>query len=76
MGLPILGVLDEDKEESSRKEEEDNEEKKKKEEGQSSESAATPTGLTKDTYNSSMCKFMHYHFVNHQYAARTQKHYL
>eukprot|EP00957_Ditylum_brightwellii_P165701 12614712-Ditylum_brightwellii.AAC.1 len=61
---------------SSEEEEEDDEKKKKKDKGQSPASAATPAGLTKDTYSSSMRKFMCYYFINHQYAARTQKHYL
>eukprot|EP00957_Ditylum_brightwellii_P208479 15357663-Ditylum_brightwellii.AAC.1 len=52
MGLPILGVLDED-EESSREEEEDDK-KLKKEQGQSSKSAASPAGITHGTYKSSM----------------------
>eukprot|EP00957_Ditylum_brightwellii_P133069 10146871-Ditylum_brightwellii.AAC.2 len=75
MCLPILGVLNEDEEERS-EEEEDDEEKKKKGKGQSSASAVTPAGITKDTYSSSMHKFMRYYFVNHQLAARTQNHYL
>eukprot|EP00957_Ditylum_brightwellii_P199164 15182196-Ditylum_brightwellii.AAC.1 len=74
-GLSMLGVLDEDEEESSG-EEEDDKEKGKKDKGQSSASAVTPAGITKDTYSSSMQKFIHYYFVNHQFAARIQKHYL
>eukprot|EP00957_Ditylum_brightwellii_P079948 6080487-Ditylum_brightwellii.AAC.1 len=52
MGLPILGVLDEDEDESSGEEEDNDKEKKKKEEGQSSASVANPARLTKDTYSS------------------------
>ena len=74
-GLPILGVLDKDEEESS-EEDEDDKEKEKKDQGQSSASAVSPAGITKETYSSSMHKFMRYYFVNHQFAARTQKHYL
>eukprot|EP00957_Ditylum_brightwellii_P111909 8534121-Ditylum_brightwellii.AAC.2 len=76
MSVPILGVLDDEDEENSREEEEDDKEKKKKKEGHSSASAATQVGLTKGTYRSSMHKFMRYYFINPQYAARTQKHYL
>ena len=75
MGLPILGVLDKDEEESSGKDKDDKE-KEKKDNGLSSASAVAPAGITKETYRSSMCKFMCYYFVNHQFAARTQKHYL
>eukprot|EP00957_Ditylum_brightwellii_P165178 12576271-Ditylum_brightwellii.AAC.1 len=55
MGLSILRVLDEDEEESSG-EDKDDEEKGKKDKGQSSASAVTPTGITKDTYSSICCK--------------------
>eukprot|EP00957_Ditylum_brightwellii_P058027 4400486-Ditylum_brightwellii.AAC.1 len=72
-GLPTLGVLDEDEEESSG-EDKDDEEKGKKGKGQSSASAVTPADITKDTYSSSIHKFMHYYLVNHQFAARAQKH--
>eukprot|EP00957_Ditylum_brightwellii_P026518 2006405-Ditylum_brightwellii.AAC.1 len=75
MGLPMLGVFDEDDKESS-KADKDGEEKKKKDKGQSSTNVGTPAGIAKDTYSFSMHKFMHYYFVNHQFAARTQKHYL
>eukprot|EP00957_Ditylum_brightwellii_P096563 7354510-Ditylum_brightwellii.AAC.1 len=75
-GLHVLGVLDEDEEESSGEEKENDKEKKKKDKGQSSASMATPARLTKDTCSLIMCKFMRYYFINHQYAARTQKHYL
>eukprot|EP00957_Ditylum_brightwellii_P091245 6946912-Ditylum_brightwellii.AAC.2 len=75
MGLPILGVIDEDEEESSG-EDKDDKEKGKNDKGQSSASAGTPAGITKETYSSSMRKFMHSYFVNHQFAARTQNHYL
>eukprot|EP00957_Ditylum_brightwellii_P096988 7385860-Ditylum_brightwellii.AAC.1 len=61
IGLPILGVLDEDEEKSSG-EDKDGREKEKKDEGQSSASAVTPAGITKDTYSSSMRKFMLYYF--------------
>eukprot|EP00957_Ditylum_brightwellii_P180571 13755070-Ditylum_brightwellii.AAC.1 len=74
-GLPILGVLDEDEEESS-EEDKDGKEKEKKDKGQSSASVVAPADITKETYNSSMRKFMCYYFVNHQFAVRTQKHYL
>eukprot|EP00957_Ditylum_brightwellii_P201904 15327735-Ditylum_brightwellii.AAC.1 len=50
-GLPILGVLDENKE-SSNEEEENNKAEKKKELGQSSTSATSPAGLMQDTYKS------------------------
>eukprot|EP00957_Ditylum_brightwellii_P158426 12058381-Ditylum_brightwellii.AAC.1 len=73
--LPILGVLDKDEEESS-EEDNDDKEKEKKDKGQSSASAVPPAGITKETYSSSMRKFMCYYIVNHQFAARTQKHYL
>eukprot|EP00957_Ditylum_brightwellii_P128784 9823976-Ditylum_brightwellii.AAC.1 len=74
-GLPIWGILDKNEEESS-DEDKDGEEKKKNDEGQSSASAVPPAGITKETYSSSMRKFIHYYFVNHQFVARTQKHYL
>eukprot|EP00957_Ditylum_brightwellii_P128112 9771556-Ditylum_brightwellii.AAC.1 len=73
--LLILGGLDEDEEESSG-EEKDYKEKEKKDKGQSSVSVVTPAGIAKETYSSIMRKFMHFYFVNHQFAARTQKHYL
>eukprot|EP00957_Ditylum_brightwellii_P164673 12537979-Ditylum_brightwellii.AAC.1 len=60
MGLPMLGFLDEDEEQSSVKEEEDYKKKKKRDERQSSTTATTLVRLTKDTYNSSICKFMCY----------------
>eukprot|EP00957_Ditylum_brightwellii_P123871 9442699-Ditylum_brightwellii.AAC.1 len=65
-GLPILGVLD--------KSEETSEDKEGKERG--TESGKVPAGIMLEMYKSSMRKFMRYYFVNHQYAARTQKHYL
>eukprot|EP00957_Ditylum_brightwellii_P135116 10301671-Ditylum_brightwellii.AAC.1 len=65
MGLPILGVLD--------GEEENTEDKDKKQEATG---AKEPMGVTLDTYKLCMRKFMCYYFVNHQNAARTQKHYL
>eukprot|EP00957_Ditylum_brightwellii_P095637 7286104-Ditylum_brightwellii.AAC.1 len=65
MGLPILGVLD--------GEEENTEDKDEKQEATN---AKEPTGVTLDTYKSCMRKFMRYYFGNHQYAVRTQKHYL
>eukprot|EP00957_Ditylum_brightwellii_P000100 7530-Ditylum_brightwellii.AAC.1 len=68
MDLLILGILDEDEEESSR-EDKDGKEKEKKDEGQSSVSVVASAGITKES--SSMCKFMHYCFVNHQFTART-----
>eukprot|EP00957_Ditylum_brightwellii_P084945 6459468-Ditylum_brightwellii.AAC.1 len=74
-GLPTLRVLDKDKDESSG-EDKDDKEKEKKDRGQSSASAVAPAGITKETYSSSMCKFMRYCFVNHQFVARTQKHYI
>eukprot|EP00957_Ditylum_brightwellii_P006385 484658-Ditylum_brightwellii.AAC.1 len=52
--LPILGVLDKDKEESS-EDDEDDEEKEKKDKGQSSASAVPPADITKETY-SSICR--------------------
>eukprot|EP00957_Ditylum_brightwellii_P049362 3744970-Ditylum_brightwellii.AAC.1 len=62
MGLPILGVLN-GKEENV--EEEDRE--------QEATDAKEPT---LENYKSCMRKFIRYYFVNPQYAARTQKHYL
>eukprot|EP00957_Ditylum_brightwellii_P165794 12622717-Ditylum_brightwellii.AAC.2 len=73
--LLILGVLDEEDEESSRKEQDDKE-KGEKDKGHTSTSAGTPAGITKDTYSSSMQKFVLYYFVNHHFSARAQKHYL
>eukprot|EP00957_Ditylum_brightwellii_P133972 10215511-Ditylum_brightwellii.AAC.1 len=48
----------------------------KKDERQNPTSSCTPAGITKDTYSSSMHKFMRFYFVNHQFDARNQKHYL
>eukprot|EP00957_Ditylum_brightwellii_P093898 7150560-Ditylum_brightwellii.AAC.1 len=38
--------------------------------------APTPTGIMNDTFKSTMDKFMHYHFTNHQFTPQTQNHYL
>eukprot|EP00957_Ditylum_brightwellii_P065654 4979477-Ditylum_brightwellii.AAC.1 len=75
MNLLILDVFNEDDKDSNGEEEYDKE-KKKKDEGQSFTSAGTSAVISRDTYSSSVCKFMHYYFVNHQFDAKTQKHYL
>eukprot|EP00957_Ditylum_brightwellii_P137438 10478377-Ditylum_brightwellii.AAC.1 len=76
VGLPPRHCnIDKDKEESGG-EDKDDEEKEKKDKGPSSASAVTPAGITKETYSSSMRKFMQYYFVSHQFAARTQRYYL
>eukprot|EP00957_Ditylum_brightwellii_P104207 7936917-Ditylum_brightwellii.AAC.1 len=50
-GLPILGILDKDKEESSEEDGVDKE-KEKKDKRQSSASAVPQAGITKETYSS------------------------